>query len=134
MKYAHRSSPNVIRIFCMIARQYGSTGDEVKNWILEQFPIKKLHKLLNKALDRPDDLQNKLRLVKQHQSLMIRLQALFWIQKYQTANFYPFLHRKVCNLMLSQLDASLQSDLVATREICILVSSAPIAYSIVLYL
>ena len=63
MKYSQRSSPNVIRIFCMIARNYAGTGNEVKNWILENFSVKKLIKLLDKVRDKPDDLQLKLRYV-----------------------------------------------------------------------
>ena len=61
MKYSQRSSPNVIRVFCMIARNYAGTGNEVKNWILENFSVKKLIKLLDKVRDKPDDLQLKLR-------------------------------------------------------------------------
>ena len=47
----------------MIARNYGANGNEVKNWILENFSVKKLIKLLDKVRDKPDDLQPKLRYV-----------------------------------------------------------------------
>ena len=63
MKYSQRSSPNVVRIFCMIARNYASNGNEVNNWILQNFSVKKLIKLLDKVRDKPDDLQPKLRYV-----------------------------------------------------------------------